>query len=178
MWDLYRRELVNEKVDLFALGCVLFKAAFGRDAFDEAPCKLQVLNGRYQIPPHHPHTPWVSPLLRRLLTAEPQHRPDIHAVRATVAAMVAAMDGTVADAAEAMAMEEVQARASTPPPTTTTTGLTATSMDSTPTPRQPPLDAFSPPLISFTPPPSQEPSMPFGGWATFDEQIPQPPGVG
>ncbi|KAK7831472.1 putative serine/threonine-protein kinase [Quercus suber] len=49
MWDLFRRELINEKVDIWALGCLLYRICYFKSAFD-GESKLQILNGNYRIP--------------------------------------------------------------------------------------------------------------------------------
>ncbi|KAJ7949102.1 Serine/Threonine kinase family protein [Quillaja saponaria] len=41
MWDLFLRELTNEKVDIWVLGCLLFRMCFFKSAFD-GDSKLQV----------------------------------------------------------------------------------------------------------------------------------------
>ncbi|KAI3719161.1 hypothetical protein L6452_20055 [Arctium lappa] len=49
MWDLLLREVTSEKVDIWALGCLLFRICYFKSAFD-GESKLQVLNGNYRIP--------------------------------------------------------------------------------------------------------------------------------
>ncbi|CAN6217141.1 unnamed protein product [Urochloa humidicola] len=36
MWDLYRREIISEKVDIWALGCLLYRICYFKSAFDDA----------------------------------------------------------------------------------------------------------------------------------------------
>jgi AP2-associated kinase len=48
MADLYKRELVNEKVDIWALGCILFTCAFFYHPFQEGG-NLQIISGKLSI---------------------------------------------------------------------------------------------------------------------------------
>ncbi|PWZ22161.1 putative serine/threonine-protein kinase [Zea mays] len=41
MWDLYRREVISEKVDIWALGCLLYRICYFKSAFD-GESKLQM----------------------------------------------------------------------------------------------------------------------------------------
>lgn len=74
MVDLYRKQLINEKVDVWALGCMLYKMMYYADPFDG---KLGILNARYRAPDFPPYTPKMHDLLKFLLTADPEKRPDI-----------------------------------------------------------------------------------------------------
>ncbi|KAM7257508.1 hypothetical protein ACFE04_013249 [Oxalis oulophora] len=76
MWDLFRRELINEKVDIWALGCLLFRICYFKSAFD-GESKLQVLNGNYRIPELPKYNTPVTDLIRDMLQASPADRPDI-----------------------------------------------------------------------------------------------------
>ncbi|KAG8391303.1 hypothetical protein BUALT_Bualt01G0173900 [Buddleja alternifolia] len=76
MWDLFRRELINEKVDIWALGCLLFRICYLKSAFD-GESKLQVLNGNYKIPDLPKYNTSVTDLIRDLLQSSPDDRPDI-----------------------------------------------------------------------------------------------------
>ncbi|XVF73652.1 hypothetical protein PTKIN_Ptkin12aG0219300 [Pterospermum kingtungense] len=76
MWDLFRRELINEKVDIWALGCILFRICYFRNAFD-GESKLQILNGNYRIPDLPKYSSSVIDLIKDLLQASPVDRPDI-----------------------------------------------------------------------------------------------------
>jgi serine/threonine protein kinase len=74
MVDLYRKQLIDEKVDVWALGCMLYKMMYYADPFDG---KLGILNARYRAPDFPPYTPKMHDLLKFLLTADPEKRPDI-----------------------------------------------------------------------------------------------------
>ncbi|KAJ8565650.1 hypothetical protein K7X08_008226 [Anisodus acutangulus] len=76
MWDLYRRELINEKVDIWALGCLLFRICYFKSAFD-GESKLQVLNGNYRIPELPKYSTSITDVIRDMLQSSPDARPDI-----------------------------------------------------------------------------------------------------
>jgi hypothetical protein len=121
MWDLYQRELINEKVDIWviiiwsttyplpcidefsvcklvfkyakvltcfitvvmmqALGCLLYRIAYLKLAFD-GESKLQILNGNYRIPDAPRYSSAITDLIRDMLIASPEARPDIMQARA------------------------------------------------------------------------------------------------
>lgn len=76
MWDLLRRDLINEKVDIWALGCLLYRICYFKSAFD-GESKLQILNGNYRIPDSPKYSSPVTDLIRDMLQASPDDRPDI-----------------------------------------------------------------------------------------------------
>ncbi|XP_010413940.1 PREDICTED: probable serine/threonine-protein kinase DDB_G0276461 [Camelina sativa] len=76
MWDLYRREMISEKVDIWALGCLLFRICYFKNAFDGVS-KLQILNGNYRIPESPKYSVFVTDLIKDMLQASPDERPDI-----------------------------------------------------------------------------------------------------
>ncbi|CAJ1958381.1 unnamed protein product [Sphenostylis stenocarpa] len=76
MWDLFLREVINEKVDIWALGCLLFRICYFKSAFD-GESKLQVLNGNYRIPDLPKYDSSITDLIRDMLQARPDDRPDI-----------------------------------------------------------------------------------------------------
>ncbi|CAH9122827.1 unnamed protein product [Cuscuta epithymum] len=76
MWDLYRKELINEKVDIWALGCLLFRICFFKSAFD-GESKLQILNGNYRIPELPKYSTTIIDLIKDMLQSSPDARPDI-----------------------------------------------------------------------------------------------------
>ncbi|KAG1326789.1 AP2-associated protein kinase 1-like [Cocos nucifera] len=76
MWDLYRREVISEKVDIWALGCLLYRICYFKSAFD-GESKLQILNGNYRIPELPKYSASVTSLIKDMLEASPDARPDI-----------------------------------------------------------------------------------------------------
>ncbi|XP_008805476.2 probable serine/threonine-protein kinase DDB_G0276461 isoform X2 [Phoenix dactylifera] len=76
MWDLYRREVISEKVDIWALGCLLYRICYFKSAFD-GESKLQILNGNYRIPDSPKFSASVTSLIKDMLEASPDARPNI-----------------------------------------------------------------------------------------------------
>ncbi|KAL0863810.1 hypothetical protein Bca101_042928 [Brassica carinata] len=76
MWDLFRREIISEKVDIWALGCLLFRICYFKNAFD-GESKLQILNGNYRIPESPKYSSYVTDLIKDMLQGSPDERPDI-----------------------------------------------------------------------------------------------------
>jgi len=77
MVDLYRKQLIDEKVDIWALGCMLYKMMYYTDPFEG---NLGILNVRYRTPDCPPYTPKMHDLLKFLLVSDPEKRPDINDV--------------------------------------------------------------------------------------------------
>ncbi|XP_020268090.1 probable serine/threonine-protein kinase DDB_G0276461 isoform X1 [Asparagus officinalis] len=76
MWDLYRKEVISEKVDIWALGCLLFRICYLKSAFD-GESKLQILNGNFHIPEIPNYSPSIKQLIKDMLHDSPDGRPDI-----------------------------------------------------------------------------------------------------
>ncbi|KAI3498573.1 hypothetical protein L1887_34349 [Cichorium endivia] len=81
MWDLLMREVISEKVDIWALGCLLFRICYFKSAFD-GESKLQVLNGNYRIPEMPKYSSTITDLIKDMLQSSPASRPDITQARA------------------------------------------------------------------------------------------------
>ncbi|EFA79081.1 putative protein serine/threonine kinase [Heterostelium album PN500] len=77
MIDLYRSKVINEKVDIWALGCLLYKLLFYTTPFEEAG-SLGILNGNYQIPTPTSYSNEMISLIRYMLHPEVDTRPDIY----------------------------------------------------------------------------------------------------
>lgn len=76
MTDLYQRIVVSEKVDIWAVGCILYVLAFFIHPFQEGST-LQILSGNYEIPEQHSYSKYLIALIKRLLVVDPSKRPDI-----------------------------------------------------------------------------------------------------
>ncbi|KAL5976872.1 hypothetical protein ACLOJK_021207 [Asimina triloba] len=81
MWDLFRKEVISEKVDIWALGCLLYRICYFKSAFD-GESKLQILNGNYRIPDQPRYSSSILELIKDMLQASPDTRPDITQARA------------------------------------------------------------------------------------------------
>ena len=69
---------VNEKVDIWALGCVLYVLAFTRHPFEDGST-LQIMDANYTVPTHEYSSILVA-LIKKLLTKNPKKRPSIERV--------------------------------------------------------------------------------------------------
>jgi hypothetical protein len=69
---------LTEKVDIWALGVLLYKLCFFTTPFESEGSKLAILNGRYQIPPNSYFSSRMIQLIRFLLTDHPAARPDVY----------------------------------------------------------------------------------------------------
>lgn len=66
---------------LQALGCLLYRIAYLKSAFD-GESKLQILNGNYRIPEAPRYSSVVTDLIKDMLSASPDKRPDVMQARA------------------------------------------------------------------------------------------------
>ncbi|DBB05603.1 TPA: hypothetical protein ACH3X1_012546 [Trebouxia sp. C0004] len=79
MYDLYSRERIDTKADIWALGCLLYYLAYAKLAF-MGEAKLQVLNGDFTLPPRPQRPQNMKDLIRLMLTVQPAERPNIDSV--------------------------------------------------------------------------------------------------
>jgi hypothetical protein len=113
MVDLYRNQEVGEKVDVWALGCILYSLCYIDHPFKDSS-SLQILNAAYTIPvtPSHPSS--VQRLIRALLAPDPTLRP----AAADVLAAVRKLRAALADPASSPAPTQASQPPPTPPPPT------------------------------------------------------------
>jgi hypothetical protein len=76
MVDLYMRDQLTEKSDIWALGCVFFALCFLKHPFQDVG-SLGILAGKYTIPAHAPVSEDAITILKRMLDIDPEARPII-----------------------------------------------------------------------------------------------------
>lgn len=89
MCDLYRRRGLDEKVDIWALGVLLYKLCYFTTPF-ETEGKLAILNARYIIPPSPIYPKHLTDLIRSTLQEDPMQRPNIYQLFSLVSKMIGA----------------------------------------------------------------------------------------
>lgn len=77
--DTYNNYPINEAMDIWALGCVLFLLCFREHPFPDSS-KLRILNANYNIPTTNPQNDMLHDLIRGMLQVNPSSRPTIHDV--------------------------------------------------------------------------------------------------
>ncbi|GFT97321.1 AP2-associated protein kinase 1 [Nephila pilipes] len=78
MIDLYCGKTITTKVDIWALGCLLYKLCFFSLPFGESALAIQ--GGNFSIPDNSRYSKNVHSLIRYMLEIEPDKRPDIFQV--------------------------------------------------------------------------------------------------
>ncbi|XP_056139949.1 cyclin-G-associated kinase [Lampris incognitus] len=73
MIDLYSNFPINEKQDIWALGCILYLLCFKQHPFEEG-AKLQIVNGKYSIPQNDTKYTVYHELIRSMLKVNPEER--------------------------------------------------------------------------------------------------------
>ncbi|XP_024131109.1 cyclin-G-associated kinase isoform X2 [Oryzias melastigma] len=73
MIDLYSNYPINEKQDIWALGCILYLLCFKQHPFEEG-AKLQIVNGKYSIPQNDAKYTVYHDLIRAMLKVNPEER--------------------------------------------------------------------------------------------------------
>ncbi|XP_046904516.1 cyclin-G-associated kinase isoform X2 [Hypomesus transpacificus] len=73
MIDLYSNFPINEKQDIWALGCILYLLCFKQHPFEEG-AKLQIVNGKYAIPQNDTKYTVYHDLIRSMLKINPEER--------------------------------------------------------------------------------------------------------
>ncbi|KAI9315409.1 kinase-like domain-containing protein [Obelidium mucronatum] len=81
--DFYVRMGVSEKVDVWALGVLLYKLCYYETPFENVG-KLAILNARYEIPNQPQFSFEVKQLISSILVVDPSQRPNVHQVYSAV----------------------------------------------------------------------------------------------
>ena len=78
MCDRYGENIVNEKVDIWSLGCVLYTMVFKEQPFMNSQ-KLEIINGNYNFPRDEQklYSEKFLDLIRVMLTPNPNDRPNV-----------------------------------------------------------------------------------------------------
>ncbi len=69
MVDLYSNQLVSEKADIWALGCLLYLLCFRTHPFEDSG-KLRIINANYKIPEEDTPYSMFHPIIRECMWIE------------------------------------------------------------------------------------------------------------
>ncbi|KAH7049205.1 hypothetical protein B0J12DRAFT_97370 [Macrophomina phaseolina] len=86
MIDVYRRQPIDEKSDIWALGVLLYKLCYYTTPFEEQG-QMAILNASYKFPHYPPFSDRLKTLIAWMLKENPQQRPNIYQVVKEVCAM-------------------------------------------------------------------------------------------
>lgn len=94
LFDVQTGTTLDEKVDIWSLGCTLYAAAYGQNPFEACvnemggSMALAILNGQYKFPEEDPYSQSFKDLVRLLLTLDPKERPNIQQVIERIESML------------------------------------------------------------------------------------------
>eukprot|EP01121_Diplochlamys_sp_Union-15-3_P001260 TRINITY_DN11109_c0_g1_i1.p1 TRINITY_DN11109_c0_g1~~TRINITY_DN11109_c0_g1_i1.p1 ORF type:complete len:327 (-),score=50.78 TRINITY_DN11109_c0_g1_i1:83-1036(-) len=82
LYDLDPDNVIDERVDVWALGCTLYAMAFHSNPFDDAVLrggniKMAVINGKYSFPKAHGYSVAFCDLIKYMLNTNSSQRPNI-----------------------------------------------------------------------------------------------------
>ncbi|KAL8622464.1 hypothetical protein ACOMHN_034129 [Nucella lapillus] len=77
MLDLYQNFPINQALDIWALGCVLYLLCYGEHPFEDS-AKLRIINGKYTIPESDTQFTLFHDMLMGMLKVNPEERPTIN----------------------------------------------------------------------------------------------------
>ncbi|KAF7312489.1 Pkinase-domain-containing protein [Mycena indigotica] len=87
LYDVKTDTTLDEKVDIWSLGCTLYAMAYSHSPFEDPQITEQggsmamaVLNAKYRHPTSSAYSQGFKELVDSMLKADPQERPDIHKV--------------------------------------------------------------------------------------------------
>ncbi|EFQ97981.1 nak/nak-unclassified protein kinase [Nannizzia gypsea CBS 118893] len=79
MIDVYRKQPIDEKSDIWALGVLLYKLCYYTTPFDEAG-QMAILNAKFKYPAYPPFSDRLKLLIATMLKEHPKDRPNIYQV--------------------------------------------------------------------------------------------------
>ncbi|GAD95001.1 serine/threonine protein kinase [Paecilomyces variotii No. 5] len=79
MIDVYRKQPIDEKSDIWALGVLLYKLCYYTTPFEEVG-QMAILNASYKFPAYPPFSDRLKMLIASMLRENPQKRPNIYEV--------------------------------------------------------------------------------------------------
>ncbi|KAK7521173.1 uncharacterized protein IWZ02DRAFT_280245 [Phyllosticta citriasiana] len=86
MIDVYRRQPIDEKSDIWALGVLLYKLCYYTTPFEEQG-QMAILNATYKFPHYPSFSERLKALIGSMLRENPQKRPNIYQVLREVCSM-------------------------------------------------------------------------------------------
>ncbi|MCJ1475035.1 hypothetical protein MMC13_003695 [Lambiella insularis] len=86
MIDVYRKQPIDEKSDIWALGVLLYKLCYYTTPFEEQG-QMAILNASFKFPGYPTFTDRTKKLIASMLQEKPQSRPNIYQVVREVCAM-------------------------------------------------------------------------------------------
>ncbi|KAL2821118.1 kinase-like domain-containing protein [Aspergillus granulosus] len=86
MIDVYRKQPIDEKSDIWALGVLLYKLCYYTTPFEEVG-QMAILNASYKFPSYPPFSSRLKMFISSMLKESPQKRPNIYQVLREVCQM-------------------------------------------------------------------------------------------
>ncbi|KAF2183173.1 hypothetical protein K469DRAFT_739990 [Zopfia rhizophila CBS 207.26] len=86
MIDVYRKQPIDEKSDIWALGVLLYKLCYYTTPFEEVG-QMAILNASFKFPSYPQFSDRIKKLIASMLRENPQHRPNIYQVVCEVCSM-------------------------------------------------------------------------------------------
>ncbi|KAF1971960.1 hypothetical protein BU23DRAFT_509070 [Bimuria novae-zelandiae CBS 107.79] len=86
MIDVYRKQPIDEKSDIWALGVLLYKLCYYTTPFEEVG-QMAILNATFKFPTYPQFSDRIKKLISSMLQEDPQRRPNIYQVVVEVCSM-------------------------------------------------------------------------------------------
>ena len=86
MIDIWRKQPIDEKADIWALGVLLYKLCYYTTPFEDVG-QMAILNATYKYPSHPQFSPRLKQFIAIMLKEDPKNRPNIYQVLKEVCSM-------------------------------------------------------------------------------------------